>query len=124
MKEQEDWRLNGQEEFLENTVLYKIEFPQFWEKAYQTKNAFYALVEAEAQRWIGAGRANADELFAEKVQHIWHEHCAFCWEKALTNKACVFYCTTDFKHWICEECFNDFKNKFHWTIHGYDDEKN
>lgn len=40
----EDWRLNGQEEYLTNAVLYKITFPKFWEQAYVEKNAFYQTV--------------------------------------------------------------------------------
>ena len=43
-----------------------------------------------------------------------HEHCEFCWEKALTDKACTFYCTEDMSYWICEDCFRDFQNKFNW----------
>ena len=35
-----DWRLNGQEEYLSNKILYKITFPVFWETAYKDKNAF------------------------------------------------------------------------------------
>ena len=35
-------------------------------------------------------------------------------EKAMTDINCTFYVTDDFKHWICEECFNDFKDRFNW----------
>ena len=30
---EQDWRLNGREEYLQNAVLYKIIFPDFWAKA-------------------------------------------------------------------------------------------
>ena len=26
------------------------------------------------------------------------------------------YCTRDSYRWICEECFADFCNRFHWTL--------
>ena len=26
------------------------------------------------------------------------------------------YCTIDNYHWICENCFNDFKDMFKWTV--------
>jgi len=44
-----------------------------------------------------------------------HDHCEFCGDKIdyLTGLA---YCTTDQYHWICEECFNDFKEMFQWKV--------
>lgn len=47
-----------------------------------------------------------------------HDHCAFCWDKFSENKEDLTqgYCTTDQKYWICEECFNDFKEMFDFTI--------
>ena len=47
-----------------------------------------------------------------------HEHCSFCWDKfgkgidMLKNG----YCTEDAYHWICEDCFQDFKSMFEWTV--------
>ena len=47
-----------------------------------------------------------------------HDHCAFCWDKFSENKEDLTqgYCTADQKYWICEECFNDFKEMFSFTI--------
>ena len=46
-----------------------------------------------------------------------HEHCVFCWEKVLkTETNAKFYATPNLKHWICETCFNDFKNDFNWSV--------
>ena len=39
----DDWRIHGDEDFLKNAVLYEIKFPEFWEKAYREKNAFFSL---------------------------------------------------------------------------------
>lgn len=44
-----------------------------------------------------------------------HDHCAFCSER-ITEKTSVAYSTTDGYHWICEECYNDFKEMFGWII--------
>ena len=41
-----------------------------------------------------------------------HEHCEFCMTKPEDNKEQKFYCTLDNYRWICEECYNDFKEKF------------
>lgn len=41
-----------------------------------------------------------------------HEHCEFCMTKPEDNKEQKFYCTLDNYCWICEECYNDFKEKF------------
>ncbi len=47
-----------------------------------------------------------------------HDHCAFCWDKfsEISGDLNIGYCTKDKKHWICEECFNDFKEMFNFKI--------
>ena len=48
-----------------------------------------------------------------------HDHCEFCSNKfSNTIPGCLTkgYTTTDAYHWICENCFIDFKNDFEWTI--------
>ena len=51
-----------------------------------------------------------------------HDHCEFCWAK-FTVEDCPDvlhrgYATTDDYHWICEKCFDDFKDLFKWTVVG------
>ena len=41
-----------------------------------------------------------------------HDHCEFCWDKFI--EGVTGYCTLDKYHWICEKCFNDFKDEFAW----------
>ena len=109
-----DWRLNGQEEYLSNVTLYKISFPEFWENAYRDKNYFFQKIEQYAKRHVEVKNRGHEYLKGESIQHFWHEHCGFCWEKALTDKSCEFYCTEDMKYWICAECFHDLCEKFNW----------
>lgn len=47
-----------------------------------------------------------------------HAHCEFCWEKFSYYPDTLHegYTTEDNYHWICPECFNDFKEKFSWKI--------
>ena len=47
-----------------------------------------------------------------------HAHCAFCWDKFGEDQDWLHtgYCTCDGYHWICEHCFQDFKNKFSWDV--------
>lgn len=47
-----------------------------------------------------------------------HEHCVFCWDKFghATDMLSIGYCTDDADNWICQECFEDFKDMFKWTI--------
>lgn len=104
-----DWRLNEQEEYLSNKTVYEITFPAFWEAAYKDKNIFFQIIERYAKKHVETANRGHEFLEGEKIQHFWHAHCEFCWEKALTDKACVFYCTEDMYHWICEECFHDFR---------------
>ena len=111
-----DWRLNGQEEYLSNITLYKVTFPEFWETAYRNKNTFYQKIALYAERFVAETNRGVEYLDGDKIQHFWHEHCEFCWEKALTDKYCEFYCTEDMHYWICAECFHDFREKFNWQV--------
>ena len=52
-----------------------------------------------------------------------HEHCVFCWAKVVDKKDYLdsnlikeAYCTQDGGHWICPNCFSDFKDKFGWIM--------
>ena len=112
---EQDWRLNGQEKYLQKAILYKIVFPEFWKKAYLEKNKFFQNVLDCAQKHVKKFPSKREYLDGEKVQLFWHEHCDFCWEKAMTDMECEFYCTKDMQHWICKNCFEDFKEKFGWT---------
>lgn len=116
-----DWRFNGQEEYLSNKTLYKITFPNFWKNAYKNRNAFFRSIEQYAIEHVETIESGYDFLEGEKIQHFWHEHCEFCWYKALTDIDCTFYCTEDMRYWICEECFRDFKEKFNWNEKSAED---
>ena len=63
-------------------------------------------------------------LYQKKLLHIPyeqpnerldHEHCAFCWDK-IDKSTPIAYATEDKNHWICETCFNDFKEMFEWEV--------
>lgn len=117
----DDWRIKGNEDYLNNLTLYKIKFPEFWKKSCQLKNTFYKMVVSKGEELVRRGTTNKRYLEKGRIHHIWHEHCELCWEKALTSKCCTFYCTKDFQHWICQECLNDFKDKFYWTVKSGDE---
>ena len=44
-----------------------------------------------------------------------HDHCEFCWEE-FENEVSYGYCTINQYHWICDECFRDFKEMFNWKV--------
>lgn len=111
-----DWRLNGQERFLSNATLYKVSFPEFWKVAYEDKNSFFKKIEQYAKSYVESTNKGYEFLEGEKIQHFWHEHCEFCFEKALTDKQCEFYCTKDMSRWVCAECFCDFREQFNWQV--------
>lgn len=55
---------------------------------------------------------------------VWdHDHCEFCWEKfsESTDTLHEGYTTEDGKHWICPECFSDFKDMFRWSVNNCDE---
>lgn len=45
-----------------------------------------------------------------------HVHCAFCWEKIGVDGIREGYCTDDGWHWVCPQCFQDFKDQFQWVL--------
>ena len=75
-----DWRLNGQENYLFKVKLIKKKF----------KSCGY---------------------------HD-HDHCDFCWDKFSEREEDlnVGYCTSNERHWVCEVCYEDFKDLFQWEI--------
>ncbi len=44
-----------------------------------------------------------------------HDHCEFCGSRIDTSVPFA-YATEDNYHWICEECCDDFKEIFKWTV--------
>lgn len=78
----DDWRLNGQEEYLYQAELYRcgVSFPE-----------------------------------PEEVDHA---HCEFCWAKFSDYEEDLHegYLTKDYYYFICEECYNDFKDQFKWKL--------
>ena len=52
----------------------------------------------------------------KKFSDSWdHDHCEFCNDK-IGEDTKLYYCTLDHYHWICEKCFEDFKNIFNWKV--------
>ena len=47
-----------------------------------------------------------------------HDHCEFCGEKFSSESEDLGngYSTEDKYHWICTQCFNDFKVEFQWSV--------
>jgi len=47
-----------------------------------------------------------------------HDHCAFCGVKFSEQEGDLHegYSTKDDYHWICKDCFNDFKEMFRWSV--------
>ena len=44
-----------------------------------------------------------------------HEHCEFCSERIDKNTP-VAYSSDNNYYWICEKCYEDFKDMFEWTV--------
>ena len=62
-------------------------------------------------------RATLKKASFQKTATNNHEHCEFCWDKfgeaaGLLKEG---YCTLDGYHWICNECFRDFRKQFEWN---------
>ena len=49
-----------------------------------------------------------------------HDHCAFCWAKFMVEDHPGVlhegYATPDDYHWICDQCFSEFRDRFQWQL--------
>jgi len=49
-----------------------------------------------------------------------HDHCEFCWAKFMRSGGpdtlTKGYATLDGYRWICDSCFRDFEQRFHWVV--------
>jgi hypothetical protein len=54
-----------------------------------------------------------------KYREDWdHDHCEFCWTKFSESPEDlhVGYTTLHDYHWVCQPCFNDFRQMFEWKV--------
>lgn len=83
MREENDWRLQGQQKFLKG-------IPLWWKE------------------------------YARHGESREHDHCEFCWAKFMgegyPDVLHEGYATEDNERWICEPCFEDFKDLFDWEV--------
>jgi hypothetical protein len=54
---------------------------------------------------------------------VWdHDHCAFCWARFMEADDPEIlregYTTDDLLHWVCPPCFEDFRERFGWSLRG------
>ena len=62
-----------------------------------------------------------------KTRESWHhDHCDFCakkiWDGAAgEDEVDVGFTTADDRHWICDECFADFRERFESTVAEHSD---
>ncbi len=79
----DDWRLSGQERYLQGATLYWKPYTRYRED------------------WD-------------------HDHCEFCWAKFMVEDYSDVlhegYATEDDYRWICESCFEDFKDMFEFKL--------
>ena len=67
-----------------------------------------------------------DYLYGKKLKcydildfpNIDHEHCEFCWGKISKHEESFRKAYADEKLfcWICQKCFDDFKELFKWEV--------
>lgn len=54
------------------------------------------------------------KLYADRKTKTNHDHCEFCWVKFSddSDDLKAAYTTEDDYRWICDKCFDDFKQMF------------
>lgn len=117
-----DWRIPKESEKIYDEAykgikLLQIVFPQFWQRAYETKNNFFQEVFEDAKHHVETYDNTYEEyLKDERVARFWHMHCIFCMKTITTDMQEECYRSIDDDLvWVCAECFNDFKERFEWT---------
>lgn len=58
------------------------------------------------------------KMYVNRCTKTDHDHCEFCMERFGDS---IFdlhqgYCTENDYHWICEKCYEDFKEQFQWIV--------
>ena len=82
MREENDWRLQGQEKYLKGVSLWRKQYTRY------------------SESWD-------------------HDHCSFCWIEFSEDEPGALregYTTKGDYHWVCERCFEDFKDMFEWKV--------
>ena len=57
--------------------------------------------------------------YSERTTTTDHDHCEFCSNKfsdTIPDALTEGYATQDDYRWICKSCFDDFKDKFEFTL--------
>ena len=64
-------------------------------------------------------KAVVKKMYVAPSQEWEHDHCAFCCdkfaEKGIDGLQEGYY-VPDTKDWICDRCFDDFKEMFEWRL--------
>ena len=70
----------------------------------------------EAKQFVEILGLDEKYLKEDNCIELWERHCEFCFEKITTNIKKVCYCTIDCVNWICDECYNKYKDEFEWKV--------
>lgn len=79
------------------------------------KNDWRLMRQEEYLKGVPLIRVNPADYALTLQNKQWHEHCEFCM-KTIYDSSAECYATTDYYRWICDECFNDFKEIFAWQV--------
>ena len=115
----EDWRIENEkefEEFYKGNIFLQIIFPEFWQRAYKTKNRFFDYVFEEAKRHVALLGKYEEFLVGDRCREFWHRHCSFCLTEISTDMHEECYCAENGSYWVCKKCFHDFKNRYNWKV--------
>lgn len=68
-------------------------------------------------KWL-AGKAFIRRPYSEYRPGCDHDHCEFCCKKfSLSNDyEQTGYSCDDNYHWVCDDCFQDFRGTFRWSV--------
>jgi hypothetical protein len=77
----------------------------------------------DQERYIGGAMLHRATYHAPSS--VWdHDHCEFCWAKFMDSDEPEIlregYVTDDGRDWVCPQCFEDFRERFGWTIRETD----
>ena len=77
----------------------------------------------EEKPWYVFQYENSEELHDKELKFLKyddddHDHCAVCWARFSQFDPDLHfgYYEKDSNNWICEECYNSFKDLFRWHL--------
>ena len=87
-------------------------------KKTETMEKDWRLLHNDEENLYGLQLFEMDYADRQKVEYWDHDHCMFCMDKFSDHEGYLHhgYCKLDTTEWICQSCFEEFVERFHFEV--------